>query len=111
MRTRRHSRTITFQRPFILDGFDKMQPAGSYVVETEEEELGTISVPAYRHMATTIILRSLGKTEYFRIDPGELDEAILRDSAPPVTQDNLSVPAWRGMDWVRRNKARGTGAQ
>jgi hypothetical protein len=28
MQTRRTKRTITFSRPFILDGFDRAQPAG-----------------------------------------------------------------------------------
>lgn len=107
MRTRTTSRTINFHRPFILDGFDKVQPAGSYVVETEEEELGSLSVPAYRHMGSIIILNSAGRREYFPFDPQDLIEALERDSAPPASHDNNSPGAWRGMDWVRSNRAGG----
>jgi hypothetical protein len=108
MQTRRTKRTVTFNRPFILDGFDAPQPAGAYMVEIEEEVLGTMTFSAYRHMSTTIELRQPGCREYFPVDPQELDEALARDGAP-LLQDNLSVPAWRGMDWVRRNRARHNG--
>lgn len=105
MQTRRTKRTVTFKRPFILDGFDAPQPAGAYTVETEEEVLGTMTFSAYRHMSTTIELRQPGLREYFPVDPQELAEALARDGSP-LLQDNFSVPAWRGMDWVRRNRAR-----
>jgi hypothetical protein len=108
MQTRRTKRTVTFNRPFILDGFDAPQPAGAYMVEIEEEVLGTMTFSAYRHMSTTIELRQPGCREYFPVDPQELDEALARDGAT-LLQDNLSVPAWRGMDWVRRNRARHNG--
>jgi hypothetical protein len=108
MQTRRTKRTVTFNRPFILDGFDAPQPAGAYMVEIEEEVLGTMTFSAYRHMSTTIELRQPGLREYFPVDPQELAEALARDGAP-LLQDNLSVPAWRGMDWVRRNRARHNG--
>lgn len=108
MQTRRTRRTITFKHPFILDGFDRPQPAGAYTVETEEEVLGTMTFSAYRHMSTTIVLRQPGCREHFPVDPQELDEALARDGAP-LLQDNLTVPAWRGMDWVRRHRARNTG--
>jgi hypothetical protein len=108
MQTRRTKRTVTFNRPFILDGFDAPQPAGAYMVEIEEEVLGTMTFSAYRHMSTTIELRQPGCREYFPVDPQELDEVLARDGAT-LLQDNLSVPAWRGMDWVRRNRARHNG--
>jgi hypothetical protein len=106
MLTRRTSRTVTFRRPFILDGFDRVQPAGDYVVETEEEEIGSVYVPAYRHMFSAMILSSEGLREYFPFDPQNLAEALERDSAPPIQQDDYSPAAWRGMDWVRRNQER-----
>ena len=109
MQTRRTKRTITCSRPFILDGFDRAQPAGTYTVETEEEVLGTLTFSAYRHVSTSIVLNQPGCREYFPVDPQELDEALARDGAPLILQDNLTVPAWRGMDWVRRHRARNTG--
>jgi hypothetical protein len=105
MFTRRTSRTVIFHRPFILDGFDKVQPAGSYAVETEEEELGSVYAPASRHMGSTIILNSPGRRERFPFDPQDLVEALERDSKPPALQDDHSPGTWRGMDWVRNNRA------
>ena len=50
------TRTVIFKRPFMLRGFDRVQPAGTYTVETDEELLDTISVTAYRRIATLIRL-------------------------------------------------------
>jgi len=105
MHIRKTVRTVTFTRPFILDGFDRVQPAGNYVVETEEEEIGSVSFPAYRHMGSTIVLNPAERRRHFPLDPQDLHEALTRDGAPIVLQDNHSPGAWRGMDWVRRNLA------
>ncbi len=43
-RTSRES--VTFARPFSLRGVDGVQPAGTYVVETEEEPVESLSFPA-----------------------------------------------------------------
>ncbi len=51
MTTRTTSQTVTFRRPFKLSGADDVQPAGSYTIETDEEQLDT-SVLAYRRLAT-----------------------------------------------------------
>lgn len=81
MTTRTTNRTITFRRPFLLSGFESEQPAGAYVVDTEEELLESISFPAWRRVATTIRLQRNGTTEYLRIDPVELDDASAKDAA------------------------------
>ena len=36
------TKMVTFARPFVLKGTDGPQPAGTYTVETEEEELPTL---------------------------------------------------------------------
>lgn len=55
--TARTSREIvTFTRPFFLSGIGEVQPAGSYRVETEEEEIPGLSFSAYRRVATLMIL-------------------------------------------------------
>jgi hypothetical protein len=46
---------VTFMHPFNLNGMDKMQPAGTYTVETDEELLQT-SLPAYRRISTLMRL-------------------------------------------------------
>ena len=56
MNLRTTSRTITFARPFSLDGLDETQPAGTYTVQTDEEPIEGLSFLAYRRVATVIFL-------------------------------------------------------
>jgi hypothetical protein len=79
--TRTKSTTATFQHPFILPGLEKLQPAGSYIVETEEELLDTVSFAAWKRLTTTIRLTADGSTEYWPVDPDDLREALRRDGA------------------------------
>lgn len=95
MASRTSSETITFRHPFKLSGADDVQPAGRYLVETDEELLQSSSLPVYRRLSTFIRLpgRS-GSTELARIidiDPAELLAALARDAqaqetAPPPAQ-------------------------
>jgi hypothetical protein len=84
MTVRTSRKTVTFTRPFSLTGIDEVQPAGSYTVETDEEELPGASFPAYRRIATLILLRSRrgGRIleEVISIDPLELQAAQERDA-------------------------------
>ena len=75
------SKTVTFQRPFILAGFSQVQPPGTYTVETEEEQIDSVSFPAWKRTMTIMHLKDGVTTEYHPIDPGELREALLRDEA------------------------------
>ena len=45
MTVRTSHKTVTFTRPFSLNGIDEVQPAGSYTVETREDLLPGLSVP------------------------------------------------------------------
>ena len=56
MITRTIGETITFQHPFRLSGADDLQPAGRYLVETDEELIQSLSFPAYRRLSTFIHL-------------------------------------------------------
>ncbi len=84
MTVRTSRKTVTFTRPFSVSGIDEMQPAGTYTVETDEEELPGLSFPAYRRIATLILLRSRyhGRVveEVVDIDPLELQAAQARDA-------------------------------
>ena len=86
MTVRTTTRTVIFARPFAIAGVDRALPAGSYEVETDEELLDGLSIPAYRRMVTVIHLHadpgSPGTTQSLTIDPHELDAALQRDRAP-----------------------------
>jgi hypothetical protein len=85
MTIRTNSRVVTFARPFFLDGIVEEQPAGSYVVETDEERVETASVEAWRRISTLIRLPgqpgSLVLDQLIDIDPAELAAALERDGA------------------------------
>jgi len=85
MRTTR--RNVTFVRPFTLSDIEGVLPAGTYLVETDEEEIGGPSFVAYRRVATTIHLHNRGVTEVFQIDPVELEASLLRDSGTAFSTD------------------------
>ncbi len=82
MTVRTSRKSITFTRPFSLSGIDGVQPAGTYTVETDEELLPGLSFPAYRRLATLMVLRSRGgaPVEVANIDPLELQAAQERDA-------------------------------
>lgn len=102
MATRMTSRTVTFQRPFLLAGFSQVQPAGSYTVETEEEQIDSLSFSAWKRTMTIIHLKTGVTIEYQPIDPGELQEALLRDEA----QEDPATPPGPDSAAVRHNRAR-----
>jgi len=85
MMNRTTSKTVTFRHPFVIDGFDGPQPAGSYTVETAEELLQALSFPAWRRLYTTIrIPGSAGASvvgQVAIIDPDALDTALALDAA------------------------------
>lgn len=89
MTLRTRSDTVTFARPFVLTGLDGVQPAGSYIVETDEELLPTVSLTAYRRLATWLRLPALSagtksapaRTQVAAIDPLELEAAVKRDAS------------------------------
>jgi hypothetical protein len=91
MTTRTTKRTVTFSNAFILDGYNEPQPAGDYVVETDEELLEGVSFPAYRRVLTLLRLPAKGGlTRTWTIDPKDLEAALARDqavAASPIAQE------------------------
>lgn len=89
MTVRTSRKTVTFAQPFALSGIDGVQPAGTYTVETDEELLPGLSFPAYRRIATLIVLRSRGggPVEVANIDPLELQAAQEREASPHPLAD------------------------
>lgn len=85
MTIRTRKMTVTFNKSFVLGGFDEVLPAGAYSVETDEELLEGVSFPAYRRILTLIHLHAKSGnpvlTRTLPIDPKELEAALKRDQA------------------------------
>ncbi len=79
MTTRTTTKTVTFQRPFLLEGFTELLPAGAYTIDTEEEQLDSLLVVAWRRVSTILRVRANGTVECREIDPDALREALMRD--------------------------------
>jgi hypothetical protein len=82
MLNRTRHEDMVFRRPFALKGWTELQPAGTYVVETEEELIEGLSFPAYRRVSTTI-RREAAHTgalvQAISVDPRELAELQAAD--------------------------------
>lgn len=79
------TRTVIFQHPFTLAAVDGPLPAGSYVIETDEELIAGLSFTAYRRVCTSIILPttafgSATARQVVTVEPDALDAALLRDA-------------------------------
>ncbi len=89
--------TITFRRPFTLAALDKAQPAGTYRVATEEEEIDGLSFVAFRRRATLLYLPALSTAsatqQVVNVDPLEWTAIIEADgrNRPKITTFQLSV--------------------
>jgi hypothetical protein len=80
MRTRIAIKSVTFAKPFQLAGFDGTQPAGTYALNLEEEQLDALSFVGWHQTAATLELRHGGTTDYVAVGMQELRNALLRDS-------------------------------
>jgi hypothetical protein len=79
MTTRTTRKTMSFKRPFTLNGVDGTLPPGEYDIDTDEESLDSLSIVAYRRTATFIQVRRDGDMQVFPVDPADLDAALARD--------------------------------
>ena len=81
MRTSR--KAVTFNLPFRLGGLDAIQPPGTYIVVTEEEEIPGLSFISWRRVETTLRLPAVGcdtgLEQVIAINPRDLAEAVARD--------------------------------
>jgi len=75
--------TVTFRHPFTLTPLDGPQPAGTYTLETTEEEILDVSFPAFRRTATLLrlpaMMRPGGSSQVIPVDPAELTGALAAD--------------------------------
>ena len=71
--------TIIFRSPFKLKGFAKAEPAGTYLLETDEELIEGVSILAYHSVAALLHLPRGGGGEVVNVDPSELEAALMQD--------------------------------
>lgn len=74
---------VTFKRPFLLSAFDARQPAGTYRLVVDEEEIFGLSFLAYRRTATLLHTPAIsvqsGRHQTVEVDPEELAAALAAD--------------------------------
>lgn len=75
--------SVTFTRPFSLDGVEGTFPAGTYAIEESREEVSGLSFIGYRRTKTTIELpgsnMALASRRLVEVDPADLEAALARD--------------------------------
>lgn len=77
MRTR--TSTVTFSRPFVLNRDVGELPAGSYSVEIDEAEFGTLDRVGHRQVAVYLYVQQGATTRTIAASPRDLDAALGRD--------------------------------
>lgn len=85
MSTRTTETTVTFRRPFTLLALEGAQPAGTYRLVTEEEQIPGLSFTAFRRTATLLYLPANpapgGTRQVVSVLPDELAKALASDAA------------------------------
>jgi hypothetical protein len=83
MTTRTTTTIVRFSAPFMLPGFDAVQPAGDYRVDQDEELLEVSSRLAWRRVGAFVRLPAIGidgqTHQMAPIDPADLDAALEKD--------------------------------
>ena len=83
MATRTSRKTVTFHNSFSLADGEYRYSAGSYEVVTDEEFIEGLSFPAYRRLATMMVVpvqsHHASSVEMLNIDPLDLAAALQRD--------------------------------
>jgi len=84
MATRTTHATVTFRRPFTLSSLDGPQPAGTYRLETDEEQIEGLSFNAFRRTSVMLHLPANAAPGVTRqvvpVDPQEFADALLADA-------------------------------
>jgi len=82
MTTRTSNKTVTFARPFLLRGVDRILAPGDYRVMTDEELIEELSFPVYRRVSTMIFVPAgpASSVEMVAIDPQDLHAAQALDN-------------------------------
>jgi hypothetical protein len=88
MSTRTRRETVHFKHPFRIKSIDRLLTAGGYEVVTDEEQIEGLSFPAFRRVATMIMVPGApphqSSTEMISIDSIELSDAQRVDASAPL---------------------------
>ena len=94
MHERTTRKSVTFLHPFSLAGVDGKLEAGTYLVETLEEAIESLSFIAYRRVSTTIEIAAKGYGQAVRqvvtIDPRDLEAAQEKDAELEISTGPLA---------------------
>jgi len=84
LQSRTTQTTVTFRHSFLLKSVEKVLPAGTYRLDTDEEEILGISFLAFARTATMLHVPAISAPgdahEVFTIDPIELAAALEADA-------------------------------
>jgi len=85
MTIRSRRETVVFRHPFQIRGVDRVLPAGSYEVITDEEMIEGLSFAAFRRVATMIeVPAETGRAiELISIGSVDLSDAQRLDASAP----------------------------
>ena len=84
MTTRSRHETVTFAHPVRIRGIDRLLPAGAYEVITDEEMIEGLSFPAFRRVATMIMVPASARSsamEMISIGSVDLSDAQRMDAS------------------------------
>jgi hypothetical protein len=83
MTIRTRETTVTFRHPFKLSVADRVQPAGTYRLVIDEEEIPDISLVAYRRTASMLHTPAISAPgtsgQVFTVSSEELARALEAD--------------------------------
>jgi hypothetical protein len=89
MQTRTRKTEVTFRRPFTLEGFDEVLPAGVYRVESDDDILDAMFLPECLRASAVLHLHarpgSPMYTQTLTVPWQELEMALARDRGPAAT--------------------------
>ena len=87
MTTRTRRETVHFKHPFRIKGIDRLLSPGDYEVITDEEMIEGLSFPAFRLVATMIMVPGAAPrhsaTEMISISSVDLSDAQRIDASAP----------------------------
>jgi hypothetical protein len=81
--------TVTFKHPFMMEGLDGPQPAGTYRLVVEEEDIPDLTFLAYRRTATMLHIPAIAVSSHseqvFFVSSAELAAALETDEQASAT--------------------------